>query len=202
MVLDALLKIKDEVDTTLAFRRSCREGVCGSCAFNIDGTNTLACIKPIDEVRGDVNIYPLPHMAVVKDLVVDLSVAYAQYAAIKPWLQADSAPADGERAPEPGRARRAGRVVGVASFAFAARRAARAIGGTVNRTWARRSSCRPIAGSPIPATRRRPSGSTSWTIPSALYRCHTIMNCTSTCPKDLNPGKAIAEIKKLQAQRR
>ena len=71
MVLDALIKIKNEVDATLTFRRSCREGVCGSCAMNIDGTNTLACTKYIDEVKGDVTVYPLPHLPVVKDLVAD-----------------------------------------------------------------------------------------------------------------------------------
>src|ERR1700758_1857730 len=87
MVLDALIKIKNEVDSTLTFRRSCREGICGSCAMNIDGTNTLACLKPIEEVRGPVRINPLPHMAVVKDLVPDLSQAYAQLRSIEPWLQ-------------------------------------------------------------------------------------------------------------------
>src|SRR5579862_2179125 len=92
MVLDALIKIKTEVDTTLTFRRSCREGICGSCAMNIDGTNTLACLKAIDDVRGDVRIYPLPHMPVVKDLVPDISHVYAQYESIKPWLRADSPP--------------------------------------------------------------------------------------------------------------
>ncbi len=92
MVLDALIKIKNEVDSTLTFRRSCREGICGSCAMNIDGTNTLACTKPIEDVKGPVKIYPLPHMPVVKDLVPDLSQAYAQYQSVKPWLQADSLP--------------------------------------------------------------------------------------------------------------
>src|ERR1700710_1124584 len=87
MVLDALIKIKNEVDPTLTFRRSCREGICGSCAMNIDGTNTLACLKPIDEVGGSVRIYPLPHMPVVKDLVPDLTHIYAQLHSIKPWLQ-------------------------------------------------------------------------------------------------------------------
>ena len=87
MVLDALMKIKNEVDSTLTFRRSCREGVCGSCAMNIDGVNTLACLKPIDDVRGDIKIYPLPHMPVVKDLVADLNKAYTQLESIKPWLQ-------------------------------------------------------------------------------------------------------------------
>ena len=77
MVLDALIKIKNEVDSTLTFRRSCREGVCGSCAFNIDGTNTLACTKAIDDIKGDVKIYPLPHMPVVKDLVADLKIGRA-----------------------------------------------------------------------------------------------------------------------------
>ena len=91
MVLDALIHIKNDVDPTLTFRRSCREGICGSCAMNIDGTNTLACLKPMDEVRGTIKIYPLPHMPVVKDLVPDLTHIYAQYASIKPWLETQSA---------------------------------------------------------------------------------------------------------------
>src|SRR5579862_3708133 len=98
MVLDALIKIKNEIDPTLTFRRSCREGICGSCAMNIDGGNTLACLKPIDEVKGAVRISPLPHMPVVKDLVPDLSQVYGQLRSIEPWLQADSPPPpDGER---------------------------------------------------------------------------------------------------------
>src|SRR5579864_1600562 len=102
MVLDALLKIKDEVDSTLTFRRSCREGICGSCAMNIDGTNTLACTKPIADVKGEVNIYPLPHMKVVKDLVPDMTHFYAQYESIKPWLQTSTPqPANRERLQSP-----------------------------------------------------------------------------------------------------
>ncbi len=98
MVLDALIKIKNEIDSTLTFRRSCREGICGSCAMNIGGLNTLACTKACDEVKGDVKIYPLPHMPVVKDLVPDLTNFYAQYAAVKPWLQTRTpAPPDRER---------------------------------------------------------------------------------------------------------
>ena len=96
MVLDALIKIKSEQDSTLTFRRSCREGICGSCSMNIDGTNTLACLKSIKDVHGDVKIFPLPHMPVVKDLVPDLSNAYRQLAAIEPWLKSDSQPAEGE----------------------------------------------------------------------------------------------------------
>ena len=100
MVLDALIKIKNEVDTTLAFRRSCREGICGSCAMNIDGTNTLACLKPIGEVSGDVKIYPLPHMEVIKDLVPDLSTAYAQLESIEPWLKTKTPPPTPDAAPQ------------------------------------------------------------------------------------------------------
>ena len=90
MVLDALIKIKNEIDPTLTFRRSCREGICGSCAMNIDGINTLACIYGMDEIKGDVKIYPLPHMPVIKDLVPDLTHFYAQHAAIRPWLETET----------------------------------------------------------------------------------------------------------------
>ena len=95
MVLDALVKINDQIDPTLAFRRSCREGVCGSCAMNIDGVNTLACLTPMDSLkRGTSRITPLPHMPVLKDLVPDLTGLYAQYELIEPWLQTDQPPPD------------------------------------------------------------------------------------------------------------
>src|SRR5579872_4431051 len=97
MILDALIKIKNEVDSSLTFRRSCREGVCGSCAMNIDGTNTLACTHFIADVKGDIKIYPLPHMPVVKDLVPDLNVPYAQLASIEPWLKSATQPPTRER---------------------------------------------------------------------------------------------------------
>ena len=114
MVLDALIKIKNEIDTTLTFRRSCREGVCGSCAMNIDGINTLACLKAIDDIKGAVRIYPLPHMPVIKDLVPDLTHIYAQYHAIQPWLQSDEPAAARPRAAAiGGGARKARRAVGV-----------------------------------------------------------------------------------------
>ena len=90
MMLDALIKIKNEIDPTLSFRRSCREGICGSCAMVIDGGNHLACIYGIDEVAGDVAIYPLPHMPVVKDLIPDLTHFYAQHASVNPYLQTKS----------------------------------------------------------------------------------------------------------------
>ena len=87
MVLDGLLYIKNKIDPTLTLRRSCREGICGSCAMNIDGTNTLACTKGMDDIKGTVKVYPLPHMPVVKDLVPDLTNFYAQHRSIEPWLK-------------------------------------------------------------------------------------------------------------------
>ena len=101
MVLDALIKIKNEVDPTLTFRRSCREGVCGSCAMNIDGTNTLACTKYITDAKNDVRIYPLPHQSVIKDLVPDQTHFFAQYREIEPWLKTDSQPPERERLQSP-----------------------------------------------------------------------------------------------------
>ena len=155
MVLDALIKIKDEVDQTLTFRRSCREGVCGSCAFNIDGTNTLACIKPIEDIKGEVKIYPLPHMPVIKDLVPDLTNAYAQYASVKPWLQADTPPPPCANA---AKARRKGpnwTAFGNASCVFAAPPAAPATGGTeTTAIWGRPPCSSPTGGSLIQPRRK------------------------------------------------
>ncbi|KAJ2463608.1 succinate dehydrogenase complex, subunit B, partial [Coemansia sp. RSA 2322] len=151
MVLDALIKIKNEVDPTLTFRRSCREGICGSCAMNIDGQNTLACIThiPKSEPGKDMVIYPLPHMFVVKDLVPDMTYFYKQYASIKPWLQRkDTLDANKE-----------------------------------------------ILQSP--EERKKLDGLYECFL---VYRCHTIMNCSRTCPKHLNPGLAIAQIKLLLAK--
>jgi len=96
MILDALIKIKSEIDPTLSFRRSCREGICGSCAMNIDGSNTLACTMAIDDIEGDIKVYPLPHQPIVKDLVSDLTNFYKQYESIEPWMQADDKPASNQ----------------------------------------------------------------------------------------------------------
>ena len=166
MVLDALIKIKNEVDQTLTFRRSCREGICGSCAMNIDGTNTLACLKPIDEVKGDVKVYPLPHMPVVKDLVPDVSQIYAQLASIEPWLKTVSPPpADSERLQAQKTARN-WMASGNASYASAAQRPAPAIGGTATAIWARLSCCKPIAGSPTAGMRPKANAWMIWKTPS------------------------------------
>ena len=138
MVLDALFKIKNEIDPTLTFRRSCREGICGSCAMNINGSNALACTTAIEDLKGDIRITPLPHMEVVKDLVPDFTHFYAQYASIRPWLQTVTPTPTGCTS---------------ASFVRAARPRARPIGGIRTSSSARRSCCRPIAGSPTAATK-------------------------------------------------
>ncbi len=200
MVLDALIKIKNEMDSTLTFRRSCREGVCGSCAMNIDGTNTLACTKYISDVQGEVRIYPLPHMPVVKDLVPDLTVPYAQLAAIEPWLKSVSPAPERERLQSPEeRARLDGLWECILCFCCQTScpsywwNGDRYLGPAILL-----QAYRWIADSRDEGTGERLDGLED---PFRLYRCHTIMNCTKTCPKSLNPAKAIAEIKKLMVAR-
>jgi succinate dehydrogenase / fumarate reductase iron-sulfur subunit len=200
MVLDALIKIKNEVDPSLTFRRSCREGVCGSCAMNIDGTNTLACTKFIDEVKGDIRIAPLPHMPVIKDLVPDLNVAYAQLASIEPWLKNDTPAPERERLQSPEeRARLDGLWECILCFSCTTScpsywwNGERYLGPAVLL-----QAYRWIVDSRDEATGERLDALED---PFRLYRCHTIMNCTKTCPKSLNPAKAIAEIKKMLVER-
>ncbi|WP_296766274.1 succinate dehydrogenase iron-sulfur subunit [Sediminimonas sp.] len=200
MVLDALIYIKNKIDPTLTFRRSCREGICGSCAMNIDGINTLACIYGMDEIKGDVKIYPLPHLSVVKDLIPDLTHFYAQHESIMPWLETKTpAPQKEWKQSIEDREKLDGlyecvmcaccstscpsywwnsdRYLGPASLLHAYR-------------W--------IIDSRDEATGERLDDLED---PFKLYRCHTIMNCTKTCPKGLNPAKAIAEIKKKMVDR-
>lgn len=202
MVLDALLKIKDEMDSTVALRRSCREGICGSCSMNIDGGNTLACTKPISDIEGDVSVYPLPHQPIVKDLVSDLTNFYAQYASVEPWMKTSAPVAfDKERLQSkedrekldglyecilcaccstscPSYWWNSDRYLGPAALLNAYR-------------W--------INDSRDEATGERLDELED---PFKLYRCHTIMNCTDACPKDLNPAKAIGEIKQLMIKRK
>ncbi|MBK20108.1 MAG: succinate dehydrogenase iron-sulfur subunit [Rhodospirillaceae bacterium] len=202
MVLDALIKIKNEMDSSLTFRRSCREGVCGSCAMNVDGTNTLSCIKAIDDIDGDAKIYPLPHMAVVKDLVPDLKQAYSQYASIEPWLKSvNEPPADKERLQSPEeRAKLDGLWECVLCFCCSTScpsywwNGDRYLGPA-----ALLQAYRWIADSRDEDTGNRLDNLED---PFRLYRCHTIMNCTKTCPKHLNPARAIAEVKKLIVEHR
>ena len=201
MVLDALIKIKNEIDSTLTFRRSCREGVCGSCAMNIDGTNTLACTKFLSEVKGEVRVYPLPHLPVIKDLVPDLDVAYAQYRAIEPWLKTDSPPPERERLQShEERAKLDGSWECILCFCCST--------SCPSYWWNGDRYLGPAillqAYRWLADTRDEAAGERLDQIedPFRLYRCHTIMNCTKTCPKGLNPAKAIAEIKKMMVERR
>jgi len=196
MVLDALIKIKNEVDSALTFRRSCREGICGSCAMNIDGTNTLACLKYIDEVKGDVAIRPLPHLPVVKDLVPDIAGIYRQYAAIEPWLKNETPPpADRERLQSPAeRAKLDGLWECILCFCCSTAcpsywwNGDKFLGPAVLL-----QADRWIADSRDDHTQERLEQLDD---AFKLYRCHTIMNCTKTCPKGLNPAQAIGAIKK------
>ena len=205
-VLDALIKIKNEIDTTLTFRRSCREGVCGSCAMNVDGVNTLACIKSIKEIKKDVQIYPLPHMRIVKDLVPDLTLAYKQLESIKPWLVAKDTQnqiSDSSKEQLQTRKERAkldeswecvlcfccttscpsywwneDEYLGPATLLQASR-------------WINDSR-----------DNKRKERLNDLDDSFKLYRCHSIMNCTTSCPKGLNPAKAIAGIKKAIVQKK
>ena len=199
MVLDALIKIKNEIDPTLTFRRSCREGVCGSCAMNIDGVNTLACIKSHTDINGDLNVYPLPHLKIIKDLIGDLSTLYKQYESIKPWLETKQT---GEEKIELNQTQKdrekldgyyecilcaccstscpsywwnGDKYLGPAVLLQAYR--------WINdsRDGDKKERLKKVADE------------------LKLYRCHTIMNCTNSCPKGLNPAKAIGSIKKMLA---
>jgi len=201
MVLDAIIYIKNELDPTLTFRRSCREGICGSCAMNIGGINTLACTLAIEDIKGDVNIYPLPHLPVVKDLVPDLTQFFAQYAAIKPWMQTQTPPPpDRERLQsKEERAKLDGLYECILCACCTTScpsywwQSDRYLGPAVLL-----QAYRWIVDSRDENTGERLDELED---PFRLYRCHTIMNCTNTCPKNLNPAKAIAEIKKLLVTR-
>ncbi len=205
MVLDALIHIKETVDPTLTFRRSCREGVCGSCAMNIDGMNTLACTKATADVSGEVCINPLPHMPVMKDLVPDLSVPYAQLATIEPWMKTESPAPSRERLQSHDDANllngEDGKGPAACILCFCCSTACpsywwngdRFLGPAVLL-----QAYRWLADTRDEATGERLDQLED---PFRLYRCHTIMNCTNTCPKGLNPAKAIAEIKKMMVAR-
>jgi succinate dehydrogenase / fumarate reductase, iron-sulfur subunit len=200
MVLDALIWIKNTIDPTLTFRRSCREGVCGSCAMNIDGTNTLACTKSMDDIKGAVKIYPLPHLPVVKDLVPDMTNFYAQYASIEPWLHTASPTPEKEwRQSREDRTKLDGLYECILCACCSTScpsywwNPERYLGPAVllqAQRW--------IVDSRDEAAGERLDDLED---PFRLYRCHTIMNCSKACPKHLNPAKAIAEIKKTMVER-
>ena len=206
MVLDALIKVKNEIDTTLTFRRSCREGVCGSCAMNIDGTNWLACTRHIADTAEPATVYPLNHLKIVKDLVPDLNHLYAQYALIEPWLKNESPPPERERLQTPEEAEEINGAEGKGPAAcilcFCC------TSGCPSHWWNGNRFLGPAvllqAWRWLTDSRDEAKGERLDALedPFRLYRCHTILNCTRTCPKGLNPGKAIASIKKMIAERR
>jgi succinate dehydrogenase / fumarate reductase iron-sulfur subunit len=200
MILDALISIKSNHDSSLSFRRSCREGICGSCSMNINGTNQLACTTPTGSIGGEIRVYPLPHLEVVKDLIVDLRQFFAQYALVEPWLKTDDTLVVGERLQS---IEERDRIDGAYECILCA---------------CCSTSCPSYWWNPDrylgPAVLLQ---AYRWLTDSrdnsreerldqlqdtfSLYRCHTIMNCTNTCPKGLNPAKAIGEIKKMLHKR-
>ena len=194
MVLDALMFIKNQMDPSLTFRRSCREGICGSCSMNVNGTNTLACLKPIE--GEEINIYPLPHMRVLKDLIPDMSDFYKQYESIQPWLKNNkNSKKENLQTPEDRK-----KLDGLYECVLCA-----CCSTSCPSYWWNGDkflgpaillqAYRFIVDSRDENKKERLEELKD---KFKLYRCHTIMNCTKTCPKNLNPAKAISEIKKLQ----
>jgi succinate dehydrogenase iron-sulfur subunit len=200
MVLDALIKIKNEIDPTLTFRRSCREGICGSCAMNIDGANTLACTKGMDEIRGDVKVYPLPHTDVVKDLVPDLTNFFAQHAMMEPWLKTET-PAPGKEWLQSEEDRE--KIDGLYECILCASCSTSCPSYWWNSDRYMGPAALLTAYRWLVDSRDEAAGERLDALedPFRLYRCHTIMNCTNTCPKGLNPASAISEIKKMMLNR-
>ncbi|MBY0421644.1 MAG: succinate dehydrogenase iron-sulfur subunit [Parvularculaceae bacterium] len=207
MVLDGLIKIKNEVDATLAFRRSCREGICGSCSMNINGANTLACTKAMTDLKdGDVVIYPLPHQPVIKDLVTDLENFFRQLNYIEPYLQAGVDP-EKERLQSPeDRAKLDGLYECILCACCST---------SCPSYWWNGDHGDPSAEYLGPAALLQ---AYRWLADSRdeesakrleklddefrLYRCHTIMNCAQVCPKGLNPAKAIIDIRRMMTNRK
>ena len=202
MILDALIKIKSELDSTLTFRRSCREGICGSCAMNIDGTNTLACIKSIKDISKNISIFPLPHMEIIKDLVPDMRHFYAQYTSIEPWIKNNTPISRNTERFQSEKDRKA--LNGFYECVLCA-----CCSTSCPSYWWNSQkylgpaillqSYRWLVDSRDEASDQRLDDLED---PFKLYRCHTIMNCTKSCPKGLNPAKAIAEIKKKIIERK
>lgn len=203
MVLDALIKIKNEQDGTLSFRRSCREGICGSCAMNISGGNTLACLKSINEAKdGDkVKIYPLPHMNVIRDLVPDLTNLYEQHKSIRPWLELTPEQKANPRENLQSKEDRK-KLNGLYECILCA-----CCSTSCPSYWWSEGGSKDYLGPAVLLQAYR------WVADSRdsqrterlrelsegafkLYKCHTIMNCTKSCPKHLNPAKAIGRLKK------
>ena len=194
MVLDGLIFIKNTIDNTLSFRRSCREGICGSCAMNINGRNRLACLTPIEE---KITIYPLPHMPILKDLIPDMKNFYKQYKEIQPWLKNKKFKKNNEiENLQTIKDRK--KLDGMYEYILCA-----CCSTSCPSYWwnsdeylgpaVLMQAYRWIEDSRDDATVERIKYVDD---AMKLYRCKSIMNCSNTCPKGLNPGKAIGELKK------
>jgi succinate dehydrogenase / fumarate reductase iron-sulfur subunit len=199
-LLDALIYIKNNGDTSLAFRRSCREGVCGSCSMNINGKNKLACTTKLSTLDNHILIYPLPHMKVIKDLITDFSLLYAQYSMIEPWNQSNDKVADGERIQTiEERQKLDGSYECILCGCCSA--------ACPSYWWSSEKYLGPavlvqvyrwLVDSRDCATDKRLEMLND---AYRLYKCHTILNCVHDCPKGLNPAKLIAGIKQMMAKK-
>ncbi|KAL1215484.1 Succinate dehydrogenase [ubiquinone] iron-sulfur subunit 3 [Cardamine amara subsp. amara] len=197
MVLDVLQKIKAEEDASLSYRRSCREGICGSCSMNIDGTNTVACLKPINsDTSKPTIITPLPHMYVIKDLIVDLTNFYQQYKSMEPWLKTRKPPKDGREYRQSPKDRK--KLDGLYECILCA-----CCTTSCPSYWwnpeefpgpaALLQAYRWISDSRDEFKEERLQAITE--NETKVYRCRAIKNCTATCPKGLNPAGAIFKMK-------
>lgn len=199
MLLDALLLLKEQ-DDSLGFRRSCREGVCGSDAMNVNGRNVLACILPLKDLRQPIEIRPLPGLPVIRDLIVDMTQFFAQYKAVKPWLINHDPEPEIERLQAPAERDRLDGLYECILCACCTTACPsfwwnpdKFLGpAALLQAW------RFLADSRDQATGERLDGLED---PYRLFRCHTIMNCTDVCPKGLNPAQAIGQIKQLLTKR-
>ena len=199
MLLDLLVKVK-AMDDSFAFRRSCREGVCGSDAMNINGTNGLACITPVADLKEPVALRPLPGLPVIRDLIVDMTQFFKQYDSIKPYLVNSDPVPERERLQSP---EERAELDGLYECILCA-----CCSTSCPSFWwnpdkfvgpaGLLQAYRFIADSRDQATNERLDNLED---PYRLFRCHTIMNCVDVCPKNLNPTRAIGKIKDLMVRR-
>ncbi|MFM1989616.1 MAG: hypothetical protein RJA99_2573 [Pseudomonadota bacterium] len=200
MLLDALMRIKQVTDDSIAFRRSCREGVCGSDAMNINGKNGLACITNLRDLKEPIVLKPLPGLPVIRDLIVDMTQFFKQYHSIKPFLINDTPPPEKERLQSP---EERNELDGLYECILCA-----CCSTSCPSFWwnpdkfvgpaGLLQAYRFIADSRDQATSARLDDLED---PYRLFRCHTIMNCVDVCPKGLNPTLAIGKIKDLMVRR-
>jgi succinate dehydrogenase / fumarate reductase, iron-sulfur subunit len=200
MLLDALMRIKQTGDDSISFRRSCREGVCGSDAMNINGKNGLACITNLRDLKQPIVLRPLPGLPVIRDLIVDMTQFFKQYHSIKPFLINDTPPPEKERLQSPAEREE---LDGLYECILCA-----CCSTSCPSFWwnpdkfvgpaGLLQAYRFIADSRDQAVGERLDNLED---PYRLFRCHTIMNCVDVCPKGLNPTRAIGKIKELMVKR-